>query len=138
MKLIYDSSVDISDGGDVEITVLGDNQKFIFVSGLADLIVPRLFSNLISFGLREIHSFELEGYEFIIHYKFYRQRSNIEVSSKRKTGNIEYFSFNTSKFLEAIQRGVKKYLRNQRMRGELDIDDETLKICKKFSNIQFP
>ena len=114
-------------GGDVWITVSGDEQTFIFSSGLGFVILPNLFSVLTTFYKGESRSAKLDCHGNFDYYNFTIDRTNIRIEhiGHYPEGKTLY-TFNLYKYLVAVDKGFREYLEKLHREGILPLQFEEI------------
>jgi hypothetical protein len=126
--LEYKSKVEIDlDGGDVKITVLGDEQVFTFSSGLGSLILPEFFSLLSSFSSGKNSRGRLNSYGNSDYYIFVRDSARIRIEYVRHhPGGRDNYVFDLYKFVIAFEKAFNKLIKQFRKEGVIPLKNKEL------------
>jgi hypothetical protein len=126
LSLEYKCLVDIElEGGDVQITVSGDEQIFTLSSGLSPVILPQFFKLLSSFYTGENSRTRLDSYGNADYYNFVRDSARIRIEYVRhQPGGRDTFVFNLYKFVMAIDKAFNKLFKQLRREGIIPLKNE--------------
>ena len=124
----YNCSIDIEfSGGDIQITVSGDEQTFAFKSGLGFMILPDLFWVLASFYKEEESYAKLECYGNRDYYNFVSDGTSIRIE---RVGHYpegtDVYVFNLYKYVTAIDKAFGLYLKQLHREGILQLQIEEM------------
>jgi ribosome-associated translation inhibitor RaiA len=96
-------------GGNVQISVSGDEQVFTFSSGLGSVIFSQFFKLLSFFYTGENSRTRLDSYGNADYYNFVRDSARIRIEYVRHhPGGRTTFVFNLYKFVTAIDKAFNK------------------------------
>ncbi|WP_433959213.1 hypothetical protein [Cytobacillus horneckiae] len=124
MESEYQCSIDIRlIGGDIQFDVSSDTQFFSFKSGMGFVAIPHFFFTLLQFYKREIKEAHLDCHGNADYYKFSSDGITlfIEYITDYPKEEIYKYQFNLEKYLEAVDRGFKRYLKQLEREGILPL-----------------
>ena len=99
--------------GDVFIDVLGNGQKFSFISGLGFIALPEFFLALTNLYKRETNNSKLDYHGNYDYYYFSSDGTNLQVEHISPfTDETFYFIFNLKQYVMAVDKGFSKYLQH--------------------------
>ncbi|TQR14692.1 hypothetical protein [Psychrobacillus vulpis] len=126
MNTAYKCSVVINfTNGDVRIEVLGDGQKFSFISGLGFIALPELFLALSNLYKREANRSKVDYYGNYDYYYFSSDGTSLQVEHIAPyTDEIFYYIFNLKQYVIAVDKGFSEYLQLHRREGSLPLNQE--------------
>ncbi|MFF2755575.1 hypothetical protein ACFVR1_17800 [Psychrobacillus sp. NPDC058041] len=111
--------------GDVRIEVLGDGQKFSFISGLGFIALPELFLALSNLYKREVNRTKVDYYGNYDYYYFSSDGTSLQVEHIAPyTDEILYYIFNLKQYVIAVHKGFSEYLQQHRKERSLPINQE--------------
>ncbi|MGN7402376.1 hypothetical protein ACTHO0_21200 [Cytobacillus praedii] len=125
MESDYQCSIDISFiSGDIQFDVWSDTKLFSFKSGLGFIAIPHFFFTLSQLYKSEIKEAQLDCHGNADYYKFYSDGITLfieehEIDYPKK--EIYKYQFNIEKYLEAVDKGFKKHLKQLERKGLLPL-----------------
>lgn len=146
MNTDYKSSVVINfTNGDIFIEVLGNGQKFTFISGLGFIALPEFFHALSNLYKREVNRSKVEYHGCSDYYYFSSDGTTLQVEHIGPyLDEPFYFIFNLKEYVMAVDKGFSEYLQQHQREGILPLNKEeilnplgetVIKFYKEFSSI---
>jgi hypothetical protein len=120
----YKCHIDIRlNGGDIRFDVSDNKQLFSFKSGVGFVAIPHFFFTLSQMYKGKIKEAQLDCHGNADYYRFFCDGENllIEYISHYPQESIYKYQFNLVKYLEAIEKGFKSYLKQLEREGILPL-----------------
>jgi hypothetical protein len=127
MKSIYKCSIDIRlNGGDIKIDVSDGTQLFSFKSGVGFIAIPQFLVTLTQLYKGDVTEAQLDCIGNSDYYRFFRNGVNlfIEYTTHYPKENVYKYQFDLEKYLEAIDKGFKRYLNELESEGVLPLKNQ--------------
>lgn len=132
MEFLYNCEASINEYGDVMFHMVAEQQLFSFRASLSDLVLPQFFSDITALLKGEVSSFDVDGFSMMTYYQFKRNSEKIRITSKDRHIR-ETYEFKLYHFCKALQIGFRHFFRQQRLKGELEANENSMVEWRKFN-----
>jgi len=115
-------------GGDVSIEVVGDGQKFCFLSGIGFVALPNFFFVLSNIYKRELNEAWIDCHGNADYYNFSIDGNELHIehiSHYTKKSSYKY-NFSLKQYMTAIDQGFYAYLQQLNREGILPLTSNDL------------
>ena len=115
-------------GGDVAIEVIGEGQKFCFLSGIGFVALPNFFYVLSNIYKSEINEKGLDCHGNADYYYLPRHQHELHIEHiSHYTEQDSYkYNFNLKKYMVAVDKGFYSYLQELNREGILPLTSHDL------------
>lgn len=121
METDYQCFIDIRfSGGDIQFDVSSDTQLFSFKSGIGFVAIPHFFFTLSQLYKKEIKEAQLDCHGNADYYKLSSDGITLFIEHATDYPKEEIYNkyeFNLEKYLEAVDKGFKRYLKQLEREG---------------------
>ena len=112
-------------GGDIQFDVSSDTHLFSFKSGIGFVAIPQFLLTLSKLYKGEIKQAQLECHGNFDYYNFFCDGNNIFIEHiSHYPKGIYKYQFNLKKYLEAVDKGFQRYLKQLESEGILPLKSQ--------------